>query len=309
MKCLINNDRDEEAIALYDNSNRGNKNSALHSLAIKAFANLDKFDDAQTIIDSLAENKDQNILAAMIYLYGRSKKIDMAWNAYNAIDEYQKDIVMANNMMYALHLNGFDEECLQIFKQLLSDEELDHLSPNIISYTNVLIACTNGNMLEFGKHIHKILNTKDNEWMLYDVSIQTNLIHMYNKCGRLDICKQIFFELRNDKHFRENQDIAVWNAMLQTYGDHGEMERALQLYNNLKEEQDSDLKPDKNTYATLINVYAQNGAIDEALNVWEHEICDNVMKSDSYIVSSLVNALSKKGMLDKAQEIMEDLHA
>merc|ERR1712228_412435 len=96
-----------------------------------------------------------------------------------------------NNMMHALHTNGFDEECIQIFKQLSSDKDLDHLSPNIISFTHALIACANGNMLEFGMEIHKILNTKKNEWMLLDVSIQNNLINMYNKCGRLDQAQEV----------------------------------------------------------------------------------------------------------------------
>merc|ERR1711933_528942 len=112
---------------------------------------MSKFHDAQNIIEFIRENTNENeLLSAKIHCYGRSGDMDKAWNAYNSIDEYKKDIVMVNNMMYALHSNGFDEECMNIFKQLLSPTDLDHLSPNVTSFTNALMACASANMFEFG---------------------------------------------------------------------------------------------------------------------------------------------------------------
>ena len=149
-------------------------------------------------------------------------------------------------------------------------------------------------------HIHSLLKTDMNDWMLFDASIQTNLINMYNKCGRFDICKEIFAEFIEGESQVHN--ISVWIAMIQCYGDDGDLRSAQLLYTKLR---GSDMKADKNTFAIMINICAHFGESDQAIHIWENEICDDRVKFDDYIIAAMVSVYSKNGMIDRAQEMMQ----
>ena len=222
---------------------------------------------------------------------------------FDSVDDEDKDIVMINDMMNMLYSNGDNESCLKLFDKLANGQygSDDTLRANIIFLVNAFIAC----MLETGIRIHEKLNMDMNKWMLSDVSIQVNLIKLYNKCGKLDICKQIFFELRNDN--RDRQNIASWTAMIQAYRDNAKIKQAKLLYDNLREHE--TLKADENTFGIMINICAHNDALEDTIAIWENDIIVIInIKFDNQVISCLVDVYSRIGDLDKAHELIPLQH-
>ncbi len=131
-------------------------------------------------------------------------------------------------MLNGLLINGYNKECIDLFQGM---DILDHIKPNIVSFVHGLTACINCTLLamEFGEYFYNKLNEQTNKWMLADVSIQISLLNMYSSCGKLDICKQMFSEIKIKED--ELQNIAVWNTMIKIYGDNGELKEADLLYN------------------------------------------------------------------------------
>ena len=316
MKCLINNDCNAKAVDLYRTSNR--KDIALHCLAIKAFANLGDFEAAKkVIIEVEGDFGDQNdtissdhnaveFVSAKIYLFGKSGDLESAQHAFSSISDHRKDIVVVNNMMMALHLCGHNEECLDLWKRLDSETDLDHLRPNVVSFCNVLIGCTNGSMLEMGRSVHRKLKEKKHRWMLNDAQIMTLLINLYAACGEVEVCEETWFDLFHGEKFRGNRDVIVWNALIQAFGEHGKVKLAREVFEEVCiEENGMKLRPDRNTFVSMINIYGHCGEMDAAMDIWENRISDRVMQYDDRVIGALVDGLSRNGMINKAQHVLE----
>ena len=42
---------------------------------------------------------------------------------------------------------------------------------------------------------------------------------MYGKCGQLNVCKDIFNEIRSKDYKKYSTEIKLWNAMIHAYGE------------------------------------------------------------------------------------------
>lgn len=85
------------------------------------------------------------------------------------------DIAIYNALIYIYTKCGIPSKALSIWQRL---QNMDGITPNISTLTNVLLACTENGSLEVGKAVHRLLSQQG----LHDPTVISTLIKMYSEC-------------------------------------------------------------------------------------------------------------------------------
>ena len=90
-----------------------------------------------------------------------------------------------------------------------------NIAPNLVCVAIALTAAINASTLSFGRTLYRSLKeTAALARMLRDTEVQSPLIALYAKCGKLFCYAQCI-----------RIDVAVWNAMIHGCGRRGPMHR------------------------------------------------------------------------------------
>eukprot|EP01084_Bolivina_argentea_P304410 525696_1 len=226
--------------------------------------------------------------------------MDQVMLIYSQINDNDKDIVLLSAMMEAYYHNNWNKQCLKLFKNINTIN--NKIKPDTVCYAIALKTCTQCTAYHFGKTIHNEL--KNNEylsWILNETEIQINLIELYGKCGYLNICKDIFNNIKLNQNNKYLSEINLWNAMIHSFGRNGLLSDAFEYYKLM----DIDgVNKDKNTFILIISACSHSGDLEKAKYIYENDICDNKIKYDSYLISSLVDCYSRIGYLNDAKELI-----
>eukprot|EP01084_Bolivina_argentea_P089364 161255_1 len=298
MKAYITNDRNEDALRLYDTLVEPDHTA--HLLAIKACAGIQNYEKGKFIHDEIysdMENCDIQIKTTFIDFYGNCEDIQSAENVFESIDEHQQNIVSIDAMMNAYLVNQMHTECIELFKNI---KTFNNIVPDVLAYRLVLSACSKSDQsFEIRQDIHECLkNDIDANWMLEDAIIQSHLIAMYSENGMIQTCEEIF-----NKYVESNNDrqaLVVWNAMLQSYGRNAFLNKAKLLYELIKKH--CDLLPDVYTYSILLTACSHCDDMEYAKYIWSHEIEQKDIKYHCIVISNLVDGFARNGYLNEAFE-------
>ena len=303
MQAYIEHNMGKDALSVYTKYDKLHSQVS-HLLAIKTCTSMSDVERGKQIISTINTNSfcDINLQNVMIDFYGNCGDVTEAWNVYNSMKEKDRNIGTVNSMMTVYLENKCYAECIDLFNNAFARSRLQ---PNVISYAVALKACTKGTIFHFGQNIHdKLLSDKKNCEIFNHPSIQINLIYMYGKCGKLDICAKLFGEYKDTKYeeFCKNKDI--WNAMIHSYGRNGDIERAMNIFNRMKTE--TQLEIDYKIYTTLINACNHSGKVEQALALWRNEVTlkSNDIKCNKYTVSAFIDCLSRTGHLKVGHKIL-----
>ena len=303
MKVYVNNGDSKQALKLYDRFSSLN-NDVTHLLAVKACIESRNYDKGKHIHSNFSLNNDHVIFkSALITLYGQCDDIITAQNIFDSISNYKKDLICIGAMMEAYCDCNMNNECIELFHQIKSINK--DFIPNIGCYQIALKACTNGTQLDFGKTLHQDLlhNVDGNGWMLQESTIQCSLISMYGKYGLLNVCDDIFNDIKHNQQDKYLNDIGIWNAMIYAYAISCDVEGCKMLYNLMNN--DIGLIPDRRIYILLINACSHSGLMMDALDLWENDLKENIdIKYDSHVINAMIDCLARKQYINHALDLL-----
>eukprot|EP01083_Nonionella_stella_P023873 66025_1 len=251
MTCYSNNHYHDKCLNLYQRHTRM-RDDVSHLLAIKACINLSDFRGGKDIIDSLGSNIESvELLNTMIDFHGQMGDIDQAIRIFDAISVGKRNIVSMNVLMNAYCNNEMNTECIQLFEHV---QNMNHIEPNYITFSIVLKAAIHETALLFGQQLHQYLKTnKEYHHILNHLDVQMNLICLYGKANRLDLCEYIFDDIKATEADKYRKEIKLWNAMMNAYGRNGKIWYVVQIFDEMKQLQQSELIPNQKTYCILLN--------------------------------------------------------
>eukprot|EP01084_Bolivina_argentea_P285726 490035_1 len=229
MKAFINNGYNENALSLYQNTLDGLKDDTLHLLGIKAALNMNDFQFTQQIIDSLHIDLDnicalyckrQLLMNTIMDFYGQTGNIKTVLKMFDNIPMETRDIVTVTIMMNAFCENGMNEKCIELFKcmNVFSD---NGLKANDIMLAVVLKACIHETDLDLGMKIHEYVKQNKEDNILNSLDVLNNLMCLYGKGNKLNLCEEIFDEIKMMKYERYLNEIKLWNNMINAYVRNG----------------------------------------------------------------------------------------
>ena len=305
MKLLVNNQCNQNALEIYEKYHWLNDH-VTHLFAIKACINTDDMDKGIDIhrnkIDQNIFNQDKNnnytieLKTMLIAFYGHFHDIQQSKMIFDSIKNEHKTMITIAEMMHAYCNCEMYQECIELYQNIENIINDEQQNMYIMCYTNVLKACTETTSYHLGQQIYDRIKNVDTK-LLKDPLIQSSLINFYGKCGKLDLCQELFDS-------SDSKDISVYNAMINAYGRNGDVDKSMNIFNKYIKNQ-NECKPSRDTFTYLINSCNHAGDIKQAKSIWENEIKDVELKYDSYLVTTLIDCLSRNGQLNDAYNLLQ----
>ncbi|KAL3818818.1 hypothetical protein ACJIZ3_004723 [Penstemon smallii] len=142
-----------------------------------------------------------------------------------------------SNIRQALK-QGNAHRTLLLFCQM---KQQSQSQPNNLTFPFVAKACANLSNLKFSQIIHaQIVKTP----YISDIYVQTALIDMYVKCGRMEYAHYLFDGM-------SERDVASWNTIIMGFAQLGFFDRVSSLFNRLRVE---EITPDAVTLLGLTHL-------------------------------------------------------
>ncbi|KAJ7967122.1 Pentatricopeptide repeat-containing protein [Quillaja saponaria] len=188
-------------------------------------------------------DSDVYICNALISMYGKLGNIEYALKVFDEM--HVRDLVSWNSLISAYSSVGDGSNSLMCFREML----VLGIQPDRFSIVNSLVACSLECCLHSGKEIHCVVLRHAIE---SDVMVQTSLVDMYGKCGRVDYAERLFNRI-------SPRNIVAWNAMIGGYALNGSPPEA---FGSLRKMREADnLSADSITLVNLLPSCAQLGAV------------------------------------------------
>eukprot|EP01018_Ginkgo_biloba_P018588 Gb_36614 [translate_table: standard] len=222
---------------------------------------------------------------ALIDMYAKCGSVELARQVFEKMSLI--NVITWNAMISGCTQNGQAWEALTLFNQL----QLMDVKPNSATFGIVLQACAQLQALQQGEWIHDYINRTGYK---SDVFVETALLDMYAKCGRIEIARLLF-----DNMSRRN--VVSWNAMIAGYVQTGYANDALTLFNKMKL---ADVKPNLATIMGVLPACAQLAALQQGK--WIHGyIIQSGHESDVYVCNSLIDMYAKCGSIEVARQLFD----
>ncbi|XP_024532927.1 pentatricopeptide repeat-containing protein At1g71460, chloroplastic [Selaginella moellendorffii] len=208
---------------------------------------------------------DTSMANLLIRMYSRCGNLEWGSQVFETMDK--RTVQSWNAFLGMLARNdGSGKMVYRNFRRML----LQRAVPDAVSFALAIRACGQLRDLSSGTEFHNLLIDRR---VRQDHKLQSAIIYMYGKCGRLDTAIQVFGDVR----FKETP---VWNAVIAALWRWKQHDRALEFYWAMAVE---GKRPDSTTYAAVLEICVAAGRLELGSRVVERiasEGLDRVCGSD-----------------------------
>ncbi|KAI3505217.1 hypothetical protein L1887_27195 [Cichorium endivia] len=225
-------------------------------------------------------NADVFVSSALINFY---VKLDLVKDAHNLFDEIpEPGLVAWNSLISGYVRSGKSRIGLGLFLQL----ERSSISSDSYSFTTVLSACGQLNLVQLGTSVHsKIIKFG----VQCNTIVANCLIDMYGKCEHVEDAIKIF----NETCFK---DTFSWNSVIAASARNQRIEHACHFLHQMP-------NPDTISYNEIINGIAQFGNIEHAI-----EILSTIPNPNSSSWNSILTSYVNRNRPRNAIEFFSKMH-
>ncbi|CAH2080650.1 unnamed protein product [Thlaspi arvense] len=201
-----------------------------------------------------------------------------------------KDVVLWTATIAGFAKNGRAWEAAALFRQMLEQS----ISPNPITLSSVLLACTHIGSLQRGKSLHGYMIRKEVEM---DVVSYTSLIDMYAKCGLISEAYTVFRKMPTKNTF-------TWSAMISGFGINGLFDEAIEVFNQMRSENQI---PNSITFVSVLSACSHSGRVEEGWNYLKLMSMDYGITAVEEHIACMVDLLGRAGKIDEALSFIRDM--
>ncbi|XP_073127372.1 pentatricopeptide repeat-containing protein At3g51320-like [Henckelia pumila] len=232
--------------------------------------------------------------------------------AHKLFDSMPQRNVVSWNVMISGYLNFQNPgTAMKLFRKMMN---LGFKS-NDTTMVNVLTACGRSNRLKEGRSVHGSLLKS---FKLSSLNIDSAIIHMYSKCGRVDH-SQIIFDRMSSKN------LFSWNVMILGHCIHGNPIDGLNLYSEMvdksmmlnKSTPISDkgvnldkkdwILPDEITFIGVLCACARKGMLNEGRNYFSQMIDVFRVKPNFAHYWCMANLMASVGQAQEAVDLLKNI--
>ncbi|CAN4126452.1 unnamed protein product [Withania somnifera] len=184
---------------------------------------------------------------ALLDFYSKSDLFEESLKLFQEMKEH--DVVSWNTLIAGCVSAGQYEEAVRFLREML----LEGFEPSLYTYSSILSIFGDLPAIEWGKQTHcRVLKSRFDS----NVVVDSALVDMYAKCGRLSYARRIFDIL-------PAKNLISWNTMVVGYAQHGFGKEALEIYAMM---QSSGVKPNAITFLGVLSACGHVGLLDEGLH-------------------------------------------
>ncbi|KAL0358762.1 UNVERIFIED_CONTAM: Pentatricopeptide repeat-containing protein [Sesamum angustifolium] len=232
--------------------------------------------------------------------------------AHKLFDTMPKKNVVSWNVMMTGYLNFRKPgNALKLFREMV----VQGFESNDTTAVNVIAACGRSSRLKEGRSVHGFLVKAFNSLSLI---IDTALIDMYSKCGRVDLAQAIFNKM-------PSKNLVSWNAMilghcvnanpLDGLNLYSEMvdkirckdESAVKFDKNVKLDEVSFILPDEVTFIGILCACARKLMLTEGRDYLSQMIDVFHVKPNFAHYWCMANLMANVGLMQEAVDILRNI--
>ncbi|KAK8949483.1 putative pentatricopeptide repeat-containing protein [Platanthera zijinensis] len=226
------------------------------------------------------DNSPGNLIAA----YGRSGNLHAARQLFHSLP--QPTISSWNAIITAHSRNDSPFEILRLYRRMVS---VGGAKPDSSTFTVALKACAQLSDLESGEQIR---SHAANLGFQNDVFVNSSLLNLYAKCGKMVDALQLFDKM-------PKRDLVSWTTMITGFSSAGKPLAAIDFYIRMQSE---GVQGDGIAMVGLLQACAVIGHARMGLSIHGHIIRLD-MRMDVVVETSLVHMYAKSGHLSLANRI------
>ncbi|XP_058743889.1 pentatricopeptide repeat-containing protein At4g01030, mitochondrial [Vicia villosa] len=289
----VKNDCLEKAHAVFRHAK--NKNIYTWNSLISGYSFKGLFGDAEELLNQMEEEGIEPDLVTwncFVSGYSMRGRIKEALAVMNRIKSsgVTPSVVSWTALISGCSQNGKYTNALQIFSKM----QAENVKPHSATICSLLRACAGLSLLKKGEEIHCFsmrLGIAD------DIYVETALIDMYIKAGKLEVAHNVFSKI-------QEKTLACWNCMMMGHAIHGHGEEVMILYDKMREK---GIRPDAITFTALLSGCKNSGLVDEGWKFFDS------MQEDYNIIPTIehyccmVDLLGKAGFLDEASDFIKTM--
>lgn len=225
--------------------------------------------------------------SSLLDMYAKSGMIHEARQIFECLP--QRDVVSCTAIISGYAQLGFDEEGIELFRQL----QKDGMEANYVTYASVLTALSGLAALDHGKQVHNhILRCEVPSYVV----LQNSLIDMYSKCGSLTYSRRVFDSM-------SERTVISWNAMLVGYSKHGMGKEVVELFSTMRTE--NKVKPDNVTFLSVLSGCSHGGMEERGLKFFDE--MESSLEPEIEHYGCIVDMLGRSGRLEEALEFVKKM--
>ncbi|KAK1285112.1 Pentatricopeptide repeat-containing protein [Acorus calamus] len=246
----------EHAISLFQTmvENGLEPDNFTYPFALKACSALSALKDGKGIHHERAVmscwDSDPFVGAALVDMYSKCGSVDSARDAFDRVTD--RDVVVWNSMIAAYAHNGLPTEAFEILREMSTRG----FRPTVATLVTTIATAADAAMLPQGREIH---GHGVRMGFVSQDKVNTALVDMYAKSGRLGVARTVFERLK------ERRNVS-WNAIITGYAMHGNAEEALNLFDRMRSER---FEPDHITYVGVLAACSRGGFTNPTNNISE----------------------------------------
>lgn len=226
--------------------------------------------------------------SAITDMYAKCGRLDLAYQFFRRMPE--RDGVCWNSMIASSSQNGKPEMAIELFRQMgMSGTKYDS-----VSLSATLSSCANLPALYHGKEIHSfIIRTAFNA----DIFVESALIDMYSKCGKLAMARSVF-------DIMDHKNEVSWNSIITAYGNHGYPRECLDLFHEMLK---IGIRPDHVTFLIIISACGHAGLVDEGVYYFRQMTEEFGISAKMEHYSCMVDLYGRAGRLHEAFDTIKSM--
>lgn len=245
----------------------------------------------------------------MVDGFAKVGEMGLAHKLFDAMPE--RNVVSWNVMITGYLKFRNPGNALKLFREM----RVRSFESNDTTMVQVITACGRSNRLIEGRSVHGFLFRSFSRFSLI---IDTAMVDMYSKCGRIDVAQSIFERMQ-----RKNS--VSWNAMILGHCIHGNPVEGLSLYaemldnirqkdrlaaelaSNFKSNEESWILPDELTFIGVLCACARLGFLEEGRNHFSQMTEVFCLKPNFGHYWCLANLMANVGLMQEAVSILKNI--
>ncbi|XP_071732741.1 putative pentatricopeptide repeat-containing protein At5g40405 [Rutidosis leptorrhynchoides] len=219
---------------------------------------------------------------AMVAACAKLGDIGYARHLFDKMPE--RDVVAWNAMISGYVQFGEPINALKLFFEM----ERKGLKVNEASMVSVLSACTYLSDLRTGRWAHRYI--RSNGLKVKDLRLGSALVHMYAKCGDIDLAMAVFWRM-NEKN------VYTWSGAIGGLAMNGYGEKCLELYGLMLQ---GKIQPNGVTFTSVLKGCIVSGLVEEGCKHFQSMIKEYGIEPQLEHYGCMVDLYGLSGRLDEA---------
>ncbi|XP_051137254.1 pentatricopeptide repeat-containing protein At1g31920 [Andrographis paniculata] len=242
-------------------------------------------------IVKLGFSEDVFVENSLIAAYGRCGRVGDSCAVFDRMD-LRKTVASWSAVIAAHAGNGMWTECLDLFRQM-SFETSSRAEESIV--VNVLSACSHLGAVEWGRiaHAYVLRNL-----LGHNAAVETLLIYMYIRCGRLEKGMRLFREMGR------RRNVETYSVAISGQASYGGGVEALETFDEMLR---SGLEPDDVVYVGVLNGCSRAGLVDEGLRYFDRMRIEHGIEPTIQHYGCMVDLLGRAGRIREAFDLVETM--